>query len=117
LAQEDDMIARIWRATASHEKAGSYQRHFAATVVPHLKSIAGFEGASLLWRKVDGGVELLALTLWESMDSIHAFAGADPGTAVVDPEAQAMLTTFDTTAHNYEVAFTDDRSRGGGLHP
>jgi heme-degrading monooxygenase HmoA len=108
------MIARIWCATASHEKAGSYQRHFAATVVPHLKSIAGYEGASLLRRKVDGGVELLAVTLWESLDSIRAFAGADPAVAVVDPEAQAMLTTFDTTAHNYEVAFTDDRSRGGG---
>ena len=112
------MIARIWRATASHEKAGGYQRHFAATVVPHLKSIAGFEGASLLRRKVDGGVELLAaLTLWESMDSTHAFAGADPAMAVVDPEAQAMLTTFDTTVHNYEVAFTDDRRRGSGLRP
>ena len=111
------MIARIWRANASHEKAGTYQRHFAATVVPHLKSIAGYEGASLLRRKVDNGVELLAVTLWESMDSIRAFAGADPATAVVDPEAKAMLTTFDTTAHHYEVAFTDDRSRDGGLHP
>ena len=88
-----------------------------ATVVPHLKSIAGYEGASLLRRTVDNGVELLAVTLWESMDSIRAFAGADPAMAVVDPEAQAMLTTFDTTAHNYEVAFTDDRRRGGGLCP
>jgi heme-degrading monooxygenase HmoA len=108
------MIARIWRATASHEKAGGYQRRFAATVVPHLKSIAGYGGAFLLRRKVDDGVELQAVTLWESLDSIRAFAGADPAMAVVDPEAQAMLTTFDTTARNYEVAFTDDRSRGGG---
>jgi heme-degrading monooxygenase HmoA len=108
------MIARIWRATASHEKAGSYQRHFAATVVPHLKSVPGYEGASLLRREVDGGVELLAVTRWESMESIRAFAGADPAVAVVDPEAQAMLTTFDTTVHHYDMAFTDDRSRSGG---
>lgn len=110
------MIARIWRATASHEKAGSYQRHFAATVVPHLESIAGYEGASLLRREVDGSVELLAVTLWESLDCIRAFAGADPAVAVVDPDAQAMLTTFDTTVHNYEVAYSDDRSLGGGGH-
>jgi heme-degrading monooxygenase HmoA len=95
LAQEDDMIARIWRATASHEEAGSYQRYFAATVVQHLKSIAGYDGASLLRRKVDGSVELLAVTLWESMDSIRAFAGADPAVAVAD----------------------DRSSRGGGLRP
>ncbi len=108
------MIARIWRATASYEKAAAYRGHFAAKVVPHLKSIAGYEGASLLRREVDGHVELLAMTMWASLDSIHAFAGADPATAVVDPEAQALLTNFDRIAHNYEVAFTDESRRGGG---
>jgi len=110
------MISRIWRATASQEKAVTYHRHFATTVVPHLKTIAGYEGASLLRREVDGHVEFLAVTLWESVDSIRGFAGSDPAVAVVDPEAQALLTTFDRSVHNYEVAFSDDRSRGDGRH-
>jgi len=97
------MIARIWRATASHEKASTYHRHFAAKVVMHLETIAGYEGASLLRREVDGGVEFLAVTLWKSVDSIRAFA--------------ALLTTFDRSVHNYEVVFTDDRSHGDGHHP
>lgn len=108
------MIARIWRATASHANAPTYQRHFAGKVVLHLEVIAGYEGASLLQREVDGGVEFLAVTLWNSVDSIRAFAGSDPAVAVVDPEAQAVLMTFDRTVHNYEVVFTDDRSHGDG---
>jgi heme-degrading monooxygenase HmoA len=103
------MIARTWRATASRTNAMTYDRHFATKVVAHLKTIAGYEGASLLRRETDSGVEFLAVTLWESLDSIRAFAGADPAVAVVDPEARAMLTTFDSNVHNYEVAFADDR--------
>ena len=105
------MIARTWRATASRANAVSYHRHFATKVVAHLKTIAGYEGASLLRRETDGGVEFLAVTLWESVDSIHAFAGADPAVAVVDPEARAMLAAFDSKVHNYEVAFADDHGR------
>ncbi|MBR0843483.1 hypothetical protein JQ607_25070 [Bradyrhizobium liaoningense] len=97
------MIARIWRAAATQDKAATYQHHFAARVVPHLKAIDGFSGASLLRREAGNGVELVALTLWRSLGSIRAFTGPDPARAVVDPEAQAMLTAFDATAANYEV--------------
>ena len=111
------MIARIWRGTASHAKASAYHRHFVEKVVLHLETIAGYEGASLLRREVDGGVEFLAVTLWKSVDTIRAFTGPDPALAVVDPEAQALLTTFDKSVHNYEVVFTDDRSHGDGHRP
>jgi heme-degrading monooxygenase HmoA len=109
------MIARIWRATAAREKPAAYHRHFAAKVVPHLNTIGGYEGASLLRREIAGDVEFLAVTLWESVDSIRAFAGPDPAVAVVDPEARALLTNFDMVVHNYEVAYTDDRARGRDL--
>lgn len=95
------MIARIWRAAVTHDKAANYQHHFTTRVVPHLEAIDGFSGASLLRREAGNGIELLALTLWRSLDSIRAFTGPDPATAVV--AAQAMLTSFDATAANYEV--------------
>lgn len=97
------MIARIWCAAVTHDKAANYQHHFTTRVVPHLEAIDGFSGASLLRREAGNGIELLALTLWRSLDSIRAFTGPDPARAVVDPEAQAMLTSFDATAANYEV--------------
>jgi heme-degrading monooxygenase HmoA len=106
------MIARTWHATATREQGLAYQRHFATNVVAHLKTIAGYAGASLLRREVDGGVEYLAITLWDSLDSIRAFAGSDPEQAIVDPQARAMLTEFDPIAVNYELAYTDDRTLG-----
>jgi heme-degrading monooxygenase HmoA len=108
------MIARIWRATATRAKADTYRRHFATRVISHLATIAGYEGASLLRRELDGDVEFLAVTLWDSVDSIRSFAGADPGVAIVDPEARTFLMNFDRVVHNYEVAYTDDRSRDDG---
>jgi heme-degrading monooxygenase HmoA len=98
------MIARIWRAAATRDNAALYQHHFASSVVPRLQSINGFAGASLLCREVAGATEVLALTLWRDLDSISAFTGGDLGKAVVDPDAQALLTSFDATAANYEVA-------------
>jgi heme-degrading monooxygenase HmoA len=104
------MITRTWHAIATREQASAYQRHFATKVVPHLKAIAGYAGASLLRRDFDGGVEFLAMTLWDSLDSVRAFAGPDPEQAIVDPEARAVLTKFDTVTCNYEVAHTDVRT-------
>ena len=97
------MIARIWRAAATRDMADLYQKHFATWVVPPLQAIDGFSGGSLLRRDVEDGIELLALTLWQDLDSIRAFTGPDPDKAIVDPAAQAMLTAFDATAANYEV--------------
>ena len=54
-----------------------------------------------------GRTEFLALTLWDSLDSIRTFAGDDPETAVVEPEARAVLAEFDDFARHYEVASGD----------
>jgi heme-degrading monooxygenase HmoA len=99
------MIVRIWRGQATNANADAYFRHVTGTVFPSLKRLAGHRGASLLWRQVDDQTEFLALTLWESLDSIRAFAGDDITTAIVEPEARAVLADFDDFAHHYEVAF------------
>jgi heme-degrading monooxygenase HmoA len=110
---ENDMIARTWHATATHKGAVTYQQHFAKTVIPHLRDIKGFSGASLLCRDIDDHVELVTLTLWQSLESIHAFTGPDPDKAIVDADAQTMLTVFDKTASNYSVAVDDRRGNPG----
>jgi heme-degrading monooxygenase HmoA len=100
------MIARTWHAQASPGSADAYAAHFTGTVVPALKRLAGHRGASLLRREVDGHVEFMALTLWDSRASIEAFAGKDISRAHVEPEGQAALSSFDDFASHYDVAFT-----------
>jgi heme-degrading monooxygenase HmoA len=97
------MIARIWHATATAEGANAYQQHFTRSVLPALRSIDGHRAAYLLRRDDDGHVLLDVMTLWESMDAIRSFAGSDITTAVVEPEAQAALTTFDASVTHHTV--------------
>lgn len=99
------MIARLWRGRAKTTTANAYSHHFTETVVPELKTLAGHRGAWLLQREAEGHTEFLALTLWESRQSIEAFAGANIDTAIVEPEGRAALTDFDDFARHYEVAF------------
>ena len=99
------MIARTWRGRATAANAPAYVKHFTETVVPQLKTLPGHRGAYLLRRETGDEVELVALTLWESRASIEAFAGQDIGRAHVEPQARAVLTSFDESADHYEVAY------------
>lgn len=105
------MIARTWHATATQENASAYRQHFATVVIPHLRKIAGYAGASLQSRELDGDVEFLAVTLWDSQDSIGRFTGPDLQKAVVEPGAQAVLLRFDGVAANYEITHDDRPAR------
>lgn len=100
------MIARIWRGRAEKSQADAYHRHVTETVFPSLENLAGHRGASLLRREVDGLVEFLAITHWDSLDAIRSFTGEDIDKAVVEPEAQAALVQFDDFARHYEIGFT-----------
>ena len=99
------MIARLWRGRANGVNAAAYLRHFTETVMPELRMLAGHQGAWLLRQDVDGETEFLALTLWDSLDAIRSFAGDAVETAIVEPQARAVLSDFDGFARHYEVAF------------
>jgi len=103
------MIARTWGGVAAAATADAYYRHFTSKVVPHLKDIPGFQGAHLLRREADEQVEFLAITLWDSLETIKAFSGPNPDVAIVEPEGRAALMTFDDFARHYEVAYSTDR--------
>ena len=97
------MVIREWRGRAALPKAADYPGHFRNSVAPELKQLPGFLGAHLARREIDGGIEYVVLTRWQSMEAIRAFAGADPGKAVVEPGAVAALIEFDDRVRHYEI--------------
>ena len=102
--RDKGMILRMWTARATAEKSCEYVEHATKKVFPALRAIDGFRGAYLLRRKVEGSViELAVLTLWESMEAISRFAGVNPERAVVEPEARAVLSSFDEVVTHFEV--------------
>lgn len=97
------MIVREWRARADIARPDAYPAHFRAEVVPYLKRLLGFRGATLARRMLADQIEFVVLTRWASTESIRAFAGADISKAIVEPGGVAALIAFDSTAQHYEV--------------
>lgn len=97
------MILREWRGRASGQRAAAYPEHFRNVVLPELRCIPGFVGATLCRRGRDDRIEYVVLTRWQSLDAIRAFAGADIEKAMVEPGAVAALVDFDKTVSHYEI--------------
>jgi heme-degrading monooxygenase HmoA len=97
------MVVRTWRGYGAVADAQAYPRHLLQSVRPKLEQLAGFRGLYLLRRRDFEEIEFLVLTLWDSMEAVHTFAGEQPEQAVVEPEARAALVRFDNTVQHYEV--------------
>lgn len=98
------MLVRHFTATVARANAPQYYTFFRNTLTPELERIPGHRGALVLSR--DDGDEPIAitvLTFWESEESIRRFAGDTPKQAVVEPEARALLASFDETIAQFVV--------------
>jgi heme-degrading monooxygenase HmoA len=69
---------------------------------PSIHEVDGFVGADLL--RSDGEeVAFITITRFESLDAVRRFAGEDYETAVIEPEARALLSRFDERSQHYEI--------------
>lgn len=97
------MISRHWKGIARPESAEAYVHHLKSETFPRLSTLPGFISASILSRPVEEGTEFQIVTLWQSLESIRAFAGPSLDVAVVPPAARALLVSFDTQVLHYDV--------------
>ena len=97
------MIVRSWSGRATSAGAEAYITHSRRKVLPDLQRIAGNRGAMLFRKCVSDEVEVVVLTFWDSLAPIQEFAGKDANVAVVEPEAKAVLKTFDTHVQHFEL--------------
>jgi len=98
------MIVRMWRGRAKAANAEGYEQFVTTKVFTALPAIDGHRGAYLLKRAVGDEVEFIAVTLWDSLDAIRKFAGDAIERAVVEPEARAVLSSFDDVVRHFELA-------------
>lgn len=101
------MIARFWSAKTTPALSDAYLHHFEQTVQPQLHRVDGFLGVTVCTRPLPGTVEIVVTTYWKSFAAIDAFAGADRESAVVAPEAAALLTDFDKRVRHYEATLAE----------
>jgi heme-degrading monooxygenase HmoA len=108
------MISRHWTCVARRDQADRYVSHLEDDTFPKLASLPGFVRATILRRDVDAGTEFRIVTVWDSVQSIRAFAGADVEAAVVPDKVQPMLVDYDRRAVHYEVVTAVDSGKPPG---
>ncbi len=101
------MIARVWTARTTPDRAPRYADHLRTRVLPQLRALNGYGGVSLLRRDTDGETELIVISRWRSLEAVRAFAGADVEAAVVEGEAAAVLSRYDERVRHYEIVVED----------
>jgi len=97
------MIARHWRGWTKRQNAEAYETLLKTQVLPDLAKIAGYRGGYVLREDTADEVEFVVINLFDSVEAVRVFAGADYSTPVFEPEARLLLSRIEPIAHHYEV--------------
>jgi uncharacterized protein len=100
-------VLRQWSARTSESQLPKYLDHFSKNVLPELRRVNGYLGATVSVRHLGDEAEILVVTSWRSLESVRNFAGPDLEAAVVAEEAAAVLSNFDRRVRHYEIALSD----------
>lgn len=106
------MIARTWHGVVPAARGDEYSAYLSRTGVPDLEATPGNRGVYVL-RRLDGGnVHFLLISLWDSLESIRAFAGDDIERARYYPEDRDFLLELEPRVTHYEVISAPDPNSG-----
>ena len=97
------MIARMWRGVVRRQDADEYAEYIKKTGMAEYRSTPGNQGAWMLRRDDGDRSEIITFSLWDSRDSIRAFAGEDIEQAVFYPDDDRFLIERDPSVRHYEV--------------
>jgi len=106
------MIARFWTAKVAQAHAHIYADHLKSQVLTTLRKVDGYIGTKLLERDTSDGVEIVVITLWQSLDSIRKFAGSDLEKAVVSEDVVSLFLQYDRRVRHYKGVVEDAPRHG-----
>lgn len=97
------MIARTWHGVVPAAKADAYYQLLLRTGVPDYRETEGNRGV-WVFRRAEGELaHFLLLTLWDTLESIKAFAGDDVDRARYYPEDSEFLLEMEPNVTHYDV--------------
>jgi len=97
------MIARIWHGRTKAAKADEYLAFLQQRALPDYRGTPGNLAAYVLRRDEGDVTHFIALTHWESLQAIEAFAGSDIARAKYYPEDSGFLLEFEPTVQHHEL--------------
>lgn len=107
------MIARVWRGWTARRDADAYVDYLEETGMSAARAKPGNRGAYILRRDTGDRAEFVTVLLWETLDSVRAFAGDDVERAVFFPEDDRYLVERELSVAHYEVLGADAARAGG----
>jgi heme-degrading monooxygenase HmoA len=102
-------IARLWCGSTKADDADRYLEYLRETGLAEYARTAGHVDTITLRRVNEGRAEFLLVSLWESMDAVRAFAGADLERTVFYPADERYLVQREERVTHFEIV---DHHRG-----
>jgi len=100
------VIARIWTGEVGRADAEVYADYIRETGFREYGETAGNRGAWLLRRDDGDSTIFVALSMWDSLEAVRAFAGEDVEAAVLYAEDERYLRPGSSSVTHYEVVDT-----------
>jgi heme-degrading monooxygenase HmoA len=101
--EKSSMIARLWHGVVPLEKAEQYLTLMRTVAIPNYERVPGNKRALVL-RRTEGDVaHFVTFTLWDSIESIKAFAGEDIGRAKYYDFDSSFLVEMEPAVQHFEV--------------
>ena len=97
------MIARQWIGETLESDGATYFKYLEETGGRECKAMKGNRGVWIMRRVHDAKAEFVFISLWDSFESIKAFAGPEYEKAVYYPEDKKFLLKLDPNVTHYEV--------------
>jgi heme-degrading monooxygenase HmoA len=113
------MITRIWHGWTTAANAPVYENLLRSEIFTAIatREIEGYRGISLCRRESGEEVEFVTIMWFDSMSAVRAFAGENHQVAVVPPNAQALLSRFDSVSVHYDTRSFEFESGVAGIPP
>jgi heme-degrading monooxygenase HmoA len=97
------MIARTWHGRVPAAKADAYYAYMLGTGLTDYRITPGNRGV-WIFRRLEGEIaHFFLLTMWDSLESIEAFAGPDSERARYYPKDAEFLLELEPRVTHYEV--------------
>jgi len=98
-------IMRLWHGEVAIDKADEYEKFMIDKAAPDYASVAGLLKLYFQRRNENTIAHFLFVTIWDSLESIKKFAGAEPELAKYYPEDDNFLLEKEQYTSLYEVFY------------
>ncbi len=107
-------IMRLWHGEVAIGQADEYEQFMIERAVPDYASVDGLMNLYFQRKNEPTKARFLLVTIWDSLESIKKFAGAEPELAKYYPQDDDFLLSKEKHVSMYDVFYQKDYCHPSG---